>query len=49
MIHYLTFDHVSKLYRGGNKAVDDISFTVDKGEFICLIGTSGSGKQQPCG
>lgn len=44
MTHYLTFDHVSKLYRGGNKAVDDISFTVDKGEFICLIGTSGSGK-----
>ncbi|WP_076644998.1 betaine/proline/choline family ABC transporter ATP-binding protein [Latilactobacillus sakei] len=44
MTHYLEFDHVSKIYRGGNKAVDDISFTVDQGEFICLIGTSGSGK-----
>ncbi|WP_278319950.1 betaine/proline/choline family ABC transporter ATP-binding protein [Latilactobacillus sakei] len=44
MAHYLKFDHVSKIYRGGNKAVDDISFTVDQGEFICLIGTSGSGK-----
>lgn len=44
MAHYLEFDHVSKIYRGGNKAVDDISFTVDQGEFICLIGTSGSGK-----
>ncbi|KRL61978.1 betaine/proline/choline family ABC transporter ATP-binding protein [Latilactobacillus fuchuensis] len=44
MAHYLEFDHVSKIYRGGNKAVDDISFSVDQGEFICLIGTSGSGK-----
>lgn len=44
MAHYLEFDHVSKIYRAGNKAVDDISFTVDQGEFICLIGTSGSGK-----
>ena len=44
MAHYLEFDHVSKIYRGVNKAVDDISFTVDQGEFICLIGTSGSGK-----
>ncbi|MCP8855267.1 betaine/proline/choline family ABC transporter ATP-binding protein [Latilactobacillus sakei] len=44
MAYYLEFDHVSKIYRGGNKAVDDISFTVDQGEFICLIGTSGSGK-----
>lgn len=44
MAHYLEFDHVSKIYRGANKAVDDISFTVDQGEFICLIGTSGSGK-----
>lgn len=44
MTHYLTFDHVSKLYRGGNKAVDDIRLTVDKGEFIweflLLIGKS---------
>ena len=26
------------------KAVDDVSFTVDKGEFVAVIGASGSGK-----
>lgn len=26
------------------KALDDVSFTVNKGEFICIIGPSGSGK-----
>ena len=26
------------------KVLDDISFTVDKGEVVCLIGSSGSGK-----
>lgn len=26
------------------KAVDDVSFTVDKGEFVAIIGASGSGK-----
>ncbi|WP_084254322.1 betaine/proline/choline family ABC transporter ATP-binding protein [Pediococcus parvulus] len=35
--------HLSKIY-GGNKAVDDFNLDVKKGEFICFIGTSGSGK-----
>lgn len=36
-----------KVYRMGQeriKAVDDVSFTVKKGEFCCLLGASGSGK-----
>ena len=36
--------HVKKTYRMGNEkihAVDDVSFTIYKGEFCCLLGTSG--------
>ena len=43
----IVVDHVSKVYGKGEnevKALDDISFTVDKGEFIAIIGPSGSGK-----
>ena len=40
----IEFKHVSKFYKGGKVAVDDINLSFDKGEFICFIGTSGSGK-----
>jgi len=40
----LKFDHVSKIYKDGLKAVDDLSFDFDKGEFIVFIGPSGCGK-----
>lgn len=43
----IVVDHVSKIYGKGEnevKALDDISFTVEKGEFIAIIGPSGSGK-----
>ncbi|EKJ0745358.1 betaine/proline/choline family ABC transporter ATP-binding protein [Enterococcus faecalis] len=40
----IEFQHVSKFYKGGKVAVDDINLSFDKGEFICFIGTSGSGK-----
>ncbi len=39
--------NVKKVYHMGKetiKAVDDVSFTIEKGEFCCLLGTSGSGK-----
>ncbi|MGD2146988.1 MAG: ABC transporter ATP-binding protein [Anaerolineae bacterium] len=38
---------VSKHYGTGSgqvKAIDDVSFSVDKGEFVALVGPSGSGK-----
>ncbi|WP_026581271.1 betaine/proline/choline family ABC transporter ATP-binding protein [Bacillus sp. J33] len=40
----LKFDHVSKVYKGGKKAVNNLSLEFDKGEFICFIGPSGCGK-----
>lgn len=40
----ITFENVSKVYEDGTKAVDSISFTVNKGEFFVLIGPSGCGK-----
>lgn len=40
----LRFEKVSKVYKGGNKAVNDLSVHFKKGEFICFIGPSGCGK-----
>ena len=40
----IEFQNVSKIYRGGKVAVEDINLSFEKGEFICFIGTSGSGK-----
>ncbi|ATO54491.1 ABC transporter ATP-binding protein [Loigolactobacillus coryniformis] len=39
----LKMSHLNKIY-GGTKAVDDFNLEIEKGEFICFIGTSGSGK-----
>lgn len=43
----LKVNHVSKIYGKGEtavKALDDVSFSVEKGEFVAIIGPSGSGK-----
>jgi osmoprotectant transport system ATP-binding protein len=40
----LKFDHVSKEYKGGKKAVNNLSLEFERGEFICFIGPSGCGK-----
>lgn len=43
----LRIEHLSKTYGKGEtavKALDDVSFTVRKGEFVAIIGPSGSGK-----
>ena len=43
----LSIEHLSRVYGTGDTAVtalDDVSFTVEAGEFIAIIGSSGSGK-----
>ena len=39
----IAFEHVTKRY-GAQESVRDVSFTVDKGAFCAIVGTSGSGK-----
>lgn len=43
----LRVEHLSKVYGTGEnevKALDDVSFSVEKGQFVAVIGPSGSGK-----
>jgi len=39
----ITFEHVTKAF-DGVKAIDDLSLTINQGEFTVVIGASGSGK-----
>ena len=44
---YLEFQHIVKEYQTGEtviRALDDASFTVEKGELAVILGTSGAGK-----
>ena len=43
MSPFLQIDHVSKQF-GGLRAVDDVAFSVEAGELVCLIGPNGAGK-----
>lgn len=38
------FKNVSKIYPGGKVAVENINLRIERGEFVCFIGTSGGSK-----
>ena len=47
MGHMIEAKHVSKIFgkgQGANQVLNDASFTVERGEFVSLMGASGSGK-----
>ena len=44
MTALLAIEGLAKVYRGGSRALDGVSFTVERSEVIAIIGSSGAGK-----
>lgn len=40
----IAFERVSKVYPPGSVALEDVSFSIDQGEFVSVVGKSGAGK-----
>ena len=44
----IVFDHVSFSYESSNEVLDDVSFHLEKGKTLALVGPSGGGKTTIC-
>lgn len=44
MENALSISHVTKVYQNGPKALDNISFSIEEGDFFALLGHNGAGK-----
>jgi cell division transport system ATP-binding protein len=40
----ISVQHVTKTYKNGVTALEDVTVDIEKGEFVFIVGTSGSGK-----
>ncbi|MBQ1907548.1 MAG: ATP-binding cassette domain-containing protein, partial [Firmicutes bacterium] len=45
----LSVRELSKVYKGGVKALDGVSFSVGEGDFYALLGPNGAGKSTTIG
>jgi ABC-type Fe3+/spermidine/putrescine transport system ATPase subunit len=45
----IVFENVTKVYEPDVTALDSVNFAIDKGEFVFIVGASGSGKTTSCG
>ncbi|TLZ71800.1 MAG: ABC transporter ATP-binding protein [Methanobacteriota archaeon] len=44
LVEVVRVEGLGKTYPGGTKALEDVSFSIDKGEIFCLLGRNGAGK-----
>ncbi len=44
MSGFLKVEHLAKAFQADKPVFADVNFTIDKGEFVCIIGHSGCGK-----
>ena len=42
--NFVQVKNLRKVYENGHEAIKDISFSVKKGDLVCLLGPSGCGK-----